>query len=148
RALAIGEMNGAAAGLEAMPSHDDDARLAGYNAYWAARADLLSRLQRIDESRAAFSMAIGLERDPAVRAHLQKRAVDLIRTSWGPPSFAATAWGRAFRQSKISRRLRCLSAIRRMASRSATGSWAKSTKGRGFIVVFRGAIRASPERGL
>jgi RNA polymerase sigma-70 factor (ECF subfamily) len=50
-----------------------DARLAEYQPYWAARAELLSRMGVKDEARHAYAMAIGLERDPAVRRFLQQR---------------------------------------------------------------------------
>src|ERR1035438_5390712 len=39
RALAIGEMHGASAGLEAMQGIGGDVRLAEYQPYWAARAE-------------------------------------------------------------------------------------------------------------
>lgn len=38
RALAVAELEGAARGLELLPALEDDARLAGYQPYWAARA--------------------------------------------------------------------------------------------------------------
>ncbi len=46
----------------------DDKRLDEYQPYWAARAELLARLGRATEATAAYDRAIGLERDPAVRA--------------------------------------------------------------------------------
>ena len=47
RALAIAELHGRAAGLEAMPEPSAaDARLAEYQPYWAARAELLARTVR------------------------------------------------------------------------------------------------------
>jgi predicted RNA polymerase sigma factor len=74
RALALAEQHGAARGLEAMPL---DARLDDYQAYWAARADLLSRTGAAADARAAYDRAIGLERDPAVRRFLQRRQAAL-----------------------------------------------------------------------
>jgi RNA polymerase sigma-70 factor (ECF subfamily) len=73
RALAIAELQGAGAGLAAMPEVTADARLAEYQPYWAARAELLARTGANDEARCAYEMAIGLERDPAVRRFLQRR---------------------------------------------------------------------------
>jgi RNA polymerase sigma-70 factor (ECF subfamily) len=73
RALAIAEVDGAAAALTAMPDASSDPRLAGYQPYWAARAELLSRRSAVMEAREAYDMAIGLERDPAVRRFLMKR---------------------------------------------------------------------------
>jgi len=73
RALAIAEMQGAGAGLDAMPQVTADARLAEYQPYWAARAELLARTGAHDEARRAYEIAIGLERDPAVRQFLERR---------------------------------------------------------------------------
>jgi predicted RNA polymerase sigma factor len=73
RALAIAELRGAQAGLEALPEPSSDARLAEYQPYWAARAELLSRTDARDEAWEAYEIAIGLERDGAVRRFLQGR---------------------------------------------------------------------------
>ena len=73
RALAIAEVNGADAALEAMPDSHADARLAEYQPYWAARADLLARSGACAEARRAYEIAIGLEQDAAVRRFLQQR---------------------------------------------------------------------------
>lgn len=73
RALAIAEMQGASAALEALQQIAPDARLAEYQPYWAARAELLARVASPDEARSAYEIAIGLERDPAVRRFLQQR---------------------------------------------------------------------------
>jgi predicted RNA polymerase sigma factor len=77
RALAVAELRGAGAGLEAMPALADDARLAEYQPYWAARANLLARTGAPTEARHAYEIAIGLERDPAVRRFLQRRQAAL-----------------------------------------------------------------------
>jgi RNA polymerase sigma-70 factor (ECF subfamily) len=77
RALAIAEVDGTEAGLAAMPDVEDDARLADYQPYWAARAELLSRTSVREEARQAYERAIGLERDPAVRRFLQKKQATL-----------------------------------------------------------------------
>ena len=77
RALAIAEISGAGAGLEALPAVDGDARLAEYQPYWAARAELLARAGSQGPARRAYEMAIGLERDPAVRRFLQGRQAAL-----------------------------------------------------------------------
>lgn len=73
RALAIAELRGAGAALEALQEVAADARLAEYQPYWAARAELLARTGAHDEARHAYEIAIGLERDPAVRRFLQQR---------------------------------------------------------------------------
>ena len=75
RALALAETKGAAAGLAAMPAEDE--RLAAYQPYWAARAELLARNGEAEGARHAYDLAIGLELDPAVRAFLQRRRAAL-----------------------------------------------------------------------
>jgi predicted RNA polymerase sigma factor len=77
RALAIAELRGAQAGLEALPEPASDARLAEYQPYWAARAELLSRTDAREEAWDAYEIAIGLERDGAVRRFLQGRQARL-----------------------------------------------------------------------
>jgi RNA polymerase sigma-70 factor (ECF subfamily) len=73
RALAVGEMCGADAALKAMDQIAADSRLTEYQPYWAARAELLARKGAKHEARHAYEIAIGLERDPAVRRFLQRR---------------------------------------------------------------------------
>jgi RNA polymerase sigma-70 factor (ECF subfamily) len=73
RALAIAELHGPSAALDAMPNVAADARLAEYQPYWAARAELLAKTSANAEARHAYEIAIGLERDPAVRRFLQQR---------------------------------------------------------------------------
>ena len=77
RALAIGEVHGAKAAADALKDIATDDRLSEYQPYWAARAELLSKTGAHDEARQAYEMAIGLERDPTVRAFLQKRLAAL-----------------------------------------------------------------------
>jgi len=73
RAIAVAETSGAAAGLRALDDIADDARLAEYQPYWAARATLLARAGDKAASADAYRRAIGLETDPAVRRFLQDR---------------------------------------------------------------------------
>jgi RNA polymerase sigma-70 factor (ECF subfamily) len=73
RALALAEVEGPDAALTAMPDPEDDPRLASYQPWWAARADLLARSGASSEASEAYDMAIGLERDAAVRRWLQQR---------------------------------------------------------------------------
>jgi len=73
RALALAELEGPRAALEAMKDLDGDGRLTEYQPYWAARAELLARTDARDEAARAYEIAIGLERDPAVRRFLQQR---------------------------------------------------------------------------
>jgi RNA polymerase sigma-70 factor (ECF subfamily) len=74
RAVALAEVEGAAAGLAALDAVQGDARLAQYQPFWAARAELLARLGRREDAAEAYTRAIGLEADPAVRRYLQRRA--------------------------------------------------------------------------
>jgi len=77
RAIAVGTTRGPAAGLAALEPLSQDARLADYQPYWAARAGLLARTGRVDEADDAYRRAIGLERDPAVRRFLERRRAGL-----------------------------------------------------------------------
>jgi predicted RNA polymerase sigma factor len=77
RALALAEVDGAAAGLESLERLNGDARLTEYQPFWAARAELLARTGAATDARHAYEVAIGLERDPAVRRFLQQRQAAL-----------------------------------------------------------------------
>jgi len=77
RAVALAEARGAVEGLSALNELADDKRLAEYQPYWAARAELLARTGARDEALAAYRQAIGLESDPAVRRFLQRKAQGL-----------------------------------------------------------------------
>jgi RNA polymerase sigma-70 factor (ECF subfamily) len=74
RAVAVAQSRGTAAGLSALDALADDTRLQQYQPYWAARAELLMRHGDAEGARRAYQQAIGLEREPAVRRHLQQRA--------------------------------------------------------------------------
>lgn len=77
RALALAEVEGSEAALDALGAVAGDPRLANYQPYWAARAELLVRTGRHTQARSAYEMAIGLERDPAVRNFLLKQMSEL-----------------------------------------------------------------------
>ncbi|MGA2550321.1 MAG: DUF6596 domain-containing protein [Burkholderiaceae bacterium] len=79
RAVAIGQIRGPKAGLAALDEVARDPRLAAYQPYWAARAELLARLGEATMARQAFQQAIGLETDPAVRRFLLQRSSHLGR---------------------------------------------------------------------
>jgi predicted RNA polymerase sigma factor len=81
RALAIAELHGADAGLRAMEEIAADSRLNEYQPYWAARAELLTRIGAIAEACRSYEIAIGLERDAAVRRFLQRRQLALMPRS-------------------------------------------------------------------
>jgi RNA polymerase sigma-70 factor (ECF subfamily) len=77
RAVALAEVQGAAAGLAALDAIGEDKRIAEYQPYWAARASLLARLGDREGADNAYTLAIGLESDPALRRFLQKQRAAL-----------------------------------------------------------------------
>lgn len=80
RAIAVGERSGASAGLAALDAIDGD-RLADYQPYHAARADLLVRADRAAEALAAYNRAIELSDNPTERTfleHQRARAADVV----------------------------------------------------------------------
>ncbi|HEY4940727.1 MAG TPA: DUF6596 domain-containing protein [Rhizomicrobium sp.] len=81
RALAVAELQGPAAGLDVLREIETDNRLAEYQPYWAARAELLARTGARREAFDAYAMAIGLERDPAIRRFLLARQSACARSS-------------------------------------------------------------------
>ncbi|MDX8463914.1 RNA polymerase subunit sigma-70, partial [Mesorhizobium sp. VK2D] len=66
-------------GLAALERIGDDRRLAEYQPYWAARAELSARLGKTADAAEAYDRAIGLERDPALRRFLQAERGKLVR---------------------------------------------------------------------
>ncbi len=77
RAVALAETRGATAALAALDAIAPDPRLAQYQPYWAARAQLLARVGDRERADQAYERAIGLEIDPAVRRFLQQRRLQL-----------------------------------------------------------------------
>jgi RNA polymerase sigma-70 factor (ECF subfamily) len=71
RAIALAELDGPEVALAVIDRLAD--KLAGYHAYYAARADLLRRLGRNQESRAAYDKAIELAGNTAETAYLTRR---------------------------------------------------------------------------
>jgi RNA polymerase sigma-70 factor (ECF subfamily) len=86
RAVAVGELHGAAAGLAALDRVAADQRLTDYQPYWAARATLLADTGDADAADAAYARAIGLEPDQAVRRFLQQRRAELAAAADRPRS--------------------------------------------------------------
>ena len=79
-AVALAHTRGAAAGLaalDALAGSPHATRLADYQPYWAARAELHARCGDTAAAAPAYERAIGLERDPAVRRFLQQRRAAL-----------------------------------------------------------------------
>ncbi len=71
RAIAVAELDGPEVALAAVDRLGD--RLAGYHVYHATRADLLRRLGRSQNSRAAYDKAIELAGNTAEIAYLTRR---------------------------------------------------------------------------
>ncbi|MBT2556089.1 RNA polymerase sigma factor [Arthrobacter sp. ISL-5] len=71
RAIAVAELDGPEVALATVGRLEH--RLAGYHAYHATRADLLLRLGRGQESRAAYDKAIDLAGNTAEAAYLTRR---------------------------------------------------------------------------
>ena len=76
RAIAVAELDGPEVALAAVDRLAD--KLAGYHAYYATRADLLRRLGRSRESRAAYDKAIELAGNTAETAYLTRRRDQLV----------------------------------------------------------------------
>jgi len=71
RAIAVAELDGPEVALAAVDSLEH--KLAGYHPYHATRADLLRRLGRSEQSRAAYDKAIELAGNTAETAYLTRR---------------------------------------------------------------------------
>jgi RNA polymerase sigma-70 factor, ECF subfamily len=71
RAIAVAELDGPEVGLATVDRLEHE--LAGYHAYHAVRADLLRRLGRAQQSRAAYDKAIQLAGNTAETAYLTRR---------------------------------------------------------------------------
>jgi RNA polymerase sigma-70 factor (ECF subfamily) len=78
RALALAEVRGAPAALAALDGLASDARLTQYQPYWAARAEFLARTGDRAGAHHAYDLAVGLERDPAIRRYLQQKQAGLL----------------------------------------------------------------------
>ncbi|MBZ9934946.1 RNA polymerase subunit sigma-70 [Mesorhizobium sp. BR1-1-16] len=77
RAVAVADAEGATAGLALLAELEPE-RVAGYQPYHAAHAELLAQAGRVDEAVEAFRSAIALAEDPAIRAYLDERARRLV----------------------------------------------------------------------
>jgi RNA polymerase sigma-70 factor, ECF subfamily len=75
RAVAVAKAEGPEAGLALLDELDRD--LADYQYLHAARADLLRRLERVEEARAAYERALALTTAEPERRFLQRRLSDL-----------------------------------------------------------------------
>jgi RNA polymerase sigma-70 factor (ECF subfamily) len=73
RAAALGMRDGPEAGLNAIAGILDGGSLDDYHLAHAARADMLRRLGRVREARAAYERALELTRQPAEQRFLKWR---------------------------------------------------------------------------
>jgi RNA polymerase sigma-70 factor (ECF subfamily) len=79
RAVALAQAGHPDDALAVLDDLADDPRLADYQPYWAARAEILVRVGKKPEAETAYERAIGLEHDPSVRAFLQGKRMVLKR---------------------------------------------------------------------
>jgi RNA polymerase sigma-70 factor, ECF subfamily len=80
RAVAEAEVHGAAAGLamlDELLGADVDADVTRWHLYWATRADFLRRLERTDESVAAYDAALNCNPNESDRRFLLRRLMEL-----------------------------------------------------------------------
>ncbi|MFZ6005595.1 MAG: RNA polymerase sigma factor [Actinomycetota bacterium] len=78
RAVAIGELKGATAGLAALDALDAEV-LAKFQPFHATRADLLARAGRRDEALVAYDRALELSGNQPERAFLQRQRARIAR---------------------------------------------------------------------
>lgn len=74
RAVAVAELDGPEVGLALV----DQLPLEGYHAWHVARADLLRRLGRAEEAKAAYDAAIAATQNSAERAYLSRKRGELV----------------------------------------------------------------------
>jgi len=77
RAMALAETQGPDAALAEIEPLSSDRRMSSYQPYWAGVGHLLARLGRRQEAAEAFTVAIGLATDDALRRYLQAQLTAL-----------------------------------------------------------------------
>jgi RNA polymerase sigma-70 factor, ECF subfamily len=77
RAVAVGALEGADVGLAVLDLAASDARLLGYQPYWAARATLLGRCGQVADAMTAYDRAISLTSDRAEQQFLRLQRAEL-----------------------------------------------------------------------
>ena len=77
RAVAVAEQHGPAAGLAIVDRVGSEGALGDYRYLHATRGELLRRLGRTDDARAAYERALALAHDDAERRLLQRRLMEL-----------------------------------------------------------------------
>jgi RNA polymerase sigma factor (sigma-70 family) len=91
RAVAVGMALGPAAGLEVVDALTSEPSLKNYHLLPSVRADLLSKLGRLDEARAEFERAASLTRNERERALLQQRAIASTPDAISPDAMSSDA---------------------------------------------------------
>ena len=90
RAIAVDRVHGpdaALAALDAIPQADDlSGDIDDYVYFHTARADVLARLDRIDDAHAALERAIECSTNEAERSFLRSRLTELAAPAWGSES--------------------------------------------------------------
>lgn len=84
-AVAVAMRDGPAAGLRLLDALNAEGELTDYALLPAARADLLRRLDRLEEARVAYDQALTLTRSEQERAFLRRQRDDLIPSSANAP---------------------------------------------------------------
>ncbi|HEX4230812.1 MAG TPA: DUF6596 domain-containing protein [Bryobacteraceae bacterium] len=73
RSVALAHVHGAAMALKSLAELEGDPRIGEYQPYWAAKANLHDQLGETQHAELAYTRAIGLASDPAVRRFLIER---------------------------------------------------------------------------
>ncbi len=81
RAVAVAMADGPAVGLQLLERLAESGQLDTYHLFHAARADLLRRLDRREESAAAYRRALGLTTNPVERTFLERRLSEVASSS-------------------------------------------------------------------
>jgi RNA polymerase sigma-70 factor (ECF subfamily) len=77
RAVAVAMAEGPDRGLELLEDPELAEPLANYQWFWSARADLLRRLERNEEAKAAYRSALELATNPIERRFIERRVSEL-----------------------------------------------------------------------
>jgi RNA polymerase sigma-70 factor (ECF subfamily) len=77
RAVVLADLSGPAAALAEIALLGEGKRMASYQPYWAVLGHLAAECGDTERAHEAFTLAIGLSADPAVRAYLERRLAAL-----------------------------------------------------------------------
>lgn len=79
RAVALAEVEGPRPALAAIEALGEDRRMVDYQPFWAVRGEMCAQMGAVVEAHEAFTVAMGLSGDPAVRDYLRGRLAGLTR---------------------------------------------------------------------